>query len=146
MSFIQRNEVIQTLSADAPDEALAESVRLGRAERRFQNAEAHLRQGRTQLRRVQVVAVMDEEAMRPLSCDHFPELLERPVRGGMGGDVEVIDSAPAYFHDHEDVEDPKARRHGDEEIAGEKGLRMIANKGRPTLRREARSGPGSSGK
>ena len=70
----------------------------------------------------------------------FPELLERPVRRGMGGEVEVTDSARTHFHDHEDVQDSKARRHGDKEIAGEKGWRVIANKRRPTLRRGALSG------
>src|SRR2546429_2858189 len=43
-------------------------------------------QGRIELAGVNVVAVVDEEPVRFLSRDGLPELLERPVRGGMSGD------------------------------------------------------------
>ena len=36
-----------------------------------------------------------------------------------------------HFHDHEDVQDPKAGRHGDQEIAGEKGLGMVVKQTSP---------------
>jgi hypothetical protein len=38
----------------------------------------------------------------------------------MGGDVEMGDSARAYFHYHEDIQDAKAGRHGGKEITGSK--------------------------
>jgi len=41
VSLVQRNQEIQTLAADTSDEVFAESVRLGRVERRFQDAQAH---------------------------------------------------------------------------------------------------------
>jgi hypothetical protein len=36
---------------------------------------------------------VDEEAVRFLTGDDLAELLERPVRGGMSGDVAVSDPA-----------------------------------------------------
>src|SRR5215470_7487569 len=53
----------------------------------------------------------------------------------MGGDVELDDSARAHFHDYEDIQDAKAGRHHGEEITGQNGLCLIADKGHPTLRR-----------
>ena len=82
VSLVQRNQEIQTLAADTSDEAFAKSVRLGRVERRFQDAQAHRLQGRIELRGVNRVAVVDEEPVRFLSRDGLPELLERPVRCG----------------------------------------------------------------
>ena len=128
MSLIQRNQEIQTLPADASDKAFAESVRLGRVERRFQDAQAHRLQGRIELGGVNAVAVVDEEPVRFLSRDDLPELLERLVCAGMSRDVKVSDPARPHLHDHEDVEHPKARRHGDEEVVRQYGLSMVAVK------------------
>jgi len=75
---LERNQEIQTLAADSSDEAFAESVRLGRVERRFQDAKAHRLQGRIELAGVIVDAVVDEEPVRFLSRDGLPKLLERP--------------------------------------------------------------------
>ena len=134
VSLVQRNQEIQTLPADSSDEAFAESVRLGRVERRFQDAQAHRLQGRIELGGVNLVAGVDEEPIRFLARGGLPELLERPVRGGMIGDIEVSDPARSHFHDHEDVQHAKARCHTDEEITGQQALGMVANKRRPTLR------------
>ena len=43
--LVDRNQEIQTLAPDGSDQALAESVRLGRSKRRSQNAQAHRLQG-----------------------------------------------------------------------------------------------------
>jgi hypothetical protein len=64
-----RNQEIQTLASDGSDQAFAESVRLGRAERRFQDGQAHGLQSRIQLGGVNAVEVVDEEPVRFLSCD-----------------------------------------------------------------------------
>src|SRR6266545_3621621 len=117
VSLVDRNQEIQTLAADSSYQAFAESVRLGRAERRFQDAQAHRRQSRIQLGGVNAVAVVEEEAVRFLSRDDLPELRKSPLCGGMDGDVEMSDSARAHLHDHEHVQDAKADGHGDEEIA-----------------------------
>jgi hypothetical protein len=57
---------------------------------------------------------VDNEAVRLLTGDNLSELLGCPVRGGVSGDVEMSDSACSHFHDHEDVQQPKAGRRGDE--------------------------------
>src|SRR5271167_1703574 len=85
-------------------------------------------------------AVVNEESVGFLTGDDLPELLQGPLCGGMSGDVEVSDPASAHFHDHEDVQHPKSGRHGDEEIASQNALGMVADKGHPTLRRRAATG------
>ena len=45
MPFIERNDVVETLSTRRPDQALAERVRLRRADRCFQDAKIHRSQG-----------------------------------------------------------------------------------------------------
>jgi hypothetical protein len=89
VSLIQQNQEIQTLPADGSNKAFAESVRLRRAERRLQDAQAHRLHGRIELGGVNAVAIVDEEPVRFLTGDDRPELLERPVRGGMSGNVEL---------------------------------------------------------
>lgn len=63
--------------------------------------------------------------------------LQCPVRRGVRGDVELIDSARSHLHHHENVQHPKAGRHGHKKIASQNALCMVANKRPPTLRRRA---------
>jgi hypothetical protein len=79
VSLVDRNQEIQTLAADSSYQTFAESVRLGRSERSFQDAQAHRLQSRIQLGGVNAVAVVQEEAVRFLSRDDLPELLKSPL-------------------------------------------------------------------
>src|SRR6516165_9029134 len=78
VALIERNQEIQTLAPHASHQAFAESIRLGRSEGRFQNAQAHRLQGRVELGRVNAAAVVDEEPVGFLSRPDFAELL-KPV-------------------------------------------------------------------
>ena len=51
----------------------------------------------------------------------------------MLGDVAMQDPARSNFHHNEDVQDAKARRDGNEEVASGNGGRMIPNESGPTL-------------
>ena len=51
----------------------------------------------------------------------------------MGSNIKVDKSSRTYFHDDKHVEDPKAGRHSYKEIASQHGLRVIADKGDPSL-------------
>src|SRR6516165_505514 len=91
VSLIERDKEIQTLAPHASHQAFAESIRLGRSEGRFQNAQAHRLQGRVELGRVNAAAVVDEEPVGFLPRPDFAELLKRPARRGMSCDIEVGD-------------------------------------------------------
>jgi hypothetical protein len=64
-------------------DSFAESVRLWCSERSFQNVQAHLLQGRIELREVAFVAVVDEKPVRALTRGDLLELLKCPSRGGI---------------------------------------------------------------
>ena len=72
-------------------------------------------------------------------------LLERSVGRLMRGDVAVIDLPRSHFQNHEKIKNSERRRRGDEEVAGDDGLRVIAHEGHPALGREPATGPRSSG-
>ena len=63
----------------------------------------------------------------------LPELLNCPLSRRMRGDVEMENSPRRDLHRNKDVQDPEGRRHRDEEITGDDGLRMILNKRTPAL-------------
>jgi hypothetical protein len=51
----------------------------------------------------------------------------------MGGEIEMDKSSRTYFHDDKHIDDLKACHYGDKAIASEHGLRVIADKGHPSL-------------
>src|SRR6516165_9278529 len=100
VSLIHRNQEIQTLASDAAHEPFAECIRLRRSEWSFENAQVHRLQSQIELRRVDAVAVVDEESVRFLSSDDLAKLLKYPACRRMSRDVDVGDPACAYLHDH----------------------------------------------
>jgi len=70
-----------------------------------------------------------------IAWDCFAKLLQGPVRRWMCGDVAMHDAPCPDLHQEEHIESSKPGRHHDQEIAGEHGLGMIANKRPPVLRR-----------
>jgi hypothetical protein len=75
MPLSQRDEEIQALPTDRSDQAFANSIRLGRPERRPQYAHAHVSDGLIQFLREDAVPVVDEEAERMITGQCFPQLL-----------------------------------------------------------------------
>jgi len=74
-------------------------------------------------------------AMNFFTVPTLPEVLERPIRSRMSGDVDLGNPARSRLPDHEDVKYAKTGRHGDEEVAARNPLGMVADKRPPTLRR-----------
>lgn len=68
-----------------------------------------------------------------LLLDGFPELLQRPLRRGMRGDVGVLDASRAELHDEEDVEDSESNGDDGEEVCGEGRVGVVSDEGGPTL-------------
>jgi len=95
VALIQRNHEIQTFSADRPDQAFAERVRLRRPHRRLDDRQFHRRDRPIDTPGVNAVVVVDDVSMRPIARHHHPELLDRPFRRRMVGHVPVQDPARA---------------------------------------------------
>ena len=71
--------------------------------------------------------------MGRLGGDDRAELLDRPRRRRMLGDVPVKDSTRADLEDDEDVEDSETDRHRREEVTGDDRVRMVPDKRGPPL-------------
>ena len=65
--------------------------------------------------------------------ERFSQLLQRPLRTRVRGQVQVRQAAPAMLNNDEPVPDPERGRDGDEEIAGEDGRRVVLQARRPAL-------------
>ena len=120
--LVQRNQEVQTFAADCSYQPLAESVRLGSPEWRFQNPQVHCPQCRIEIGRINAVAIVNEEVLRLFAGNHFSELLKCPHCRGMISHIEVSNLSGSYFHDHKDIEDSKVGGHDDEKIAGQDRL------------------------
>ena len=90
VAFVERDQPVETLPADCPDQALAERVGLRRSHRRLQDSQPHRRHGTVDRRCIDRIAIVDQKAMRSLACDRGAELLDGPLGGRMGGDVQCV--------------------------------------------------------
>ena len=95
MPFVERNHPIETLAPCCPDEAFTMRVRLRRAHRRLQHLERHRPEGLVHSWREDAIAIMDEETIRAIQRQAIPELLDRPFRVGVVGQIPVHDATCA---------------------------------------------------
>src|SRR5215471_13095911 len=79
------------------------------------------------------IVIMDEEAVGMIARQRFPELLQRPLRGGMGRDVVEENPAGSDFHDHEGVESTECGGDHHEEVTGHDDFGMVTEEGQPAL-------------
>ena len=118
MALVERDQPVETLPTDRPDQALAERVGLRRSHGRLQNSQPHRRHGTVDRGGIDCIAIVDEKAMRSLARDRGAELLDGPLGGRMGSDVPVRDPARTDLQHDEDVQDSEAAGHRNEEVAG----------------------------
>ena len=103
--FAEDDDVIQTLAPDGADEALGEGV-LPRAVRRRQDfTDTHALQALAEHVTVDRVAVAEEVGRSRVVREGVHDLLGRPGRGGMLGDIEVEDAPPVVGEHDEDEQD-----------------------------------------
>ena len=93
MAFAEWDQEIQAFSPYRADQAFTESVGLRCSKRCLQNTNAKTLQCRVQVRGEDSIAVMDDEAVGMIEHQKFPELLGRPLGGGMLSNIAVQDPA-----------------------------------------------------
>jgi len=81
------------------------------------------------------VPIVEDEPVGVRHREDFPELLERPGRRGVRGDVDVDQPPAPHLQRHEDVQDPERRGHRDAAVTGDEGLGVIPDEGGPPLSR-----------
>ena len=133
MPFAERDQEIEALPPHGADEPLAESIRLRCPEWRLQYPQTHRFQARIEIRRVNAIAIMNEEVLCLFASHYLSELLKCPLRRGMRGHVEMGYPAGPYLQDDKDVEQAKTGSNAHEEVASQNTVSMVPDKGHPTL-------------
>ena len=80
-------------------------------------------------------SVTDQETVGMIARNRFAKLLQGPDRRWMRGDVAMHDAPCSDLHQEEHIKSSKPSGHHDQEIAGDDGLGVIADKRPPVLRR-----------
>ena len=111
MGLVHRDQPIETLPTYRADQSLAERVRLRRPRGRLQHMPSHRADRLIDRRRIDAVPIVEDEPVGRLRGDDRAELLDRPRRRRMRGDVPVQDPTRADLEDDEDVEDPETDGH-----------------------------------
>src|SRR5260370_15880145 len=137
MPFVQRNQEIEALPPHRTNQSFTESIRLRRSIRSPQDSYACRLQAGIEVMRINTVAVVEDESIRPLTRDDLAKLLERPGCRRVSGDIEVSNLARSYLQDDEDIEDSEASGHHNEEITGQYCLCVVSHKRHPALRRNS---------
>ena len=133
MTLAERNDPIQAFPADGSDQPLAKCIRLRRSSRRFQDADPETAHGAVRGSGKDRVAIVDQESVGMIESEELSELLDRPFGGRMLGHILMQDSARTDFNRDKYVNDPEGGGDGNKEVAGDNGLRVIPNEGRPAL-------------
>src|SRR5438034_7245852 len=76
---------------------------------------------------------MNDEAVRLLSRDTFPKLLQGRFSARMTGRIEMQNPAAADFYDDEHIDKPERCGDHNEEVTRDDRFRMIPHEGLPTL-------------
>jgi hypothetical protein len=84
MPFVEWNQEVQTLPPKAAAESLAHRVRFRSSHRRPQNPYTQIGKALVDFLGEDAVSIVDDESVRMIARQRFPELLERPLRCGMG--------------------------------------------------------------
>ena len=110
MAFVEGNQEVETLATKATAQPLAYRVRLRGSHRRPQNPHTQIGKALVDFLSKDAIAIVDDEAVRMVARQRFPELLQRPFRRGMGSDVLVENLTGFNLYDDEDVESTERRR------------------------------------
>jgi hypothetical protein len=77
--------------------------------------------------------VVKQEAMAVIAWKCFAQLVERPLGGGVLGDVEVENASRSDLHGDKYIQDTETGSNRDEEVAGHNSVGMVAHECGPTL-------------
>ena len=133
MFLVQRNHEIQTLPPYASHQTFAMGVRFWCSHGCVQHPQSKSLELLVHLSREDRVTVTDQETVRMITWDCFAKLLQGPGCRWMRGDVAMHDAPCPDLHQEEHIESSEPSGYHDQEIAGDDGLGVIADKRPPVL-------------
>ncbi len=98
-------------------------------ERSLEYSDSDISDCEIQLPGVSAVPVVNQGSIALFVANGLPKSRQGPSCAGIGSDIEVDKSSRGCFHGHKHIDDLKARRYGNREIASQHGLRVIAQEG-----------------
>ena len=125
MPLSKRDQEVQALPSDRPDQPLTDGVYRGRPHRRLEYPYTHCSHSLVQILGKDAVPVMDQKSVRMFLGQRLAELLERPFSSRMRRHIVMKDLAPAQFHDDEYIKETESGCEHYEEVTSDDGLGMI---------------------
>ena len=110
MRLGHREHPIQTLPANGADHPLADRVRFRARDGRAQHLDTQGSDRIVQVRREDAVTIVDQVLVAFGISDYLSQLVQRPARARVRGDVHVRQAARTVLDDDEHVQHPKRRR------------------------------------
>jgi hypothetical protein len=110
MRSIQRDKIIQTFATDRSNQAFSVSVGGRHANGRFEHVDALTFDFFIQAGRESLVSIVQEKLVILIAGKRFPQLLQRPVRGGVFGHVEVNETSGSDLDRNKYIKDTEACR------------------------------------
>ena len=131
LTFIQNEDVIQALAADAAEKSFTNGIGFGGTNRRSQHFDAA--GGTRKFRAVFAVIVADQKPRMSVEGGGFAKLLSHPSIAGRTRDRKMNYSARAQLDDEKDEHRAKPEVIGLEEITSPNLMGVIGKKSRPGL-------------
>ena len=134
MSFVHRDQAVQTVASHRANNPFANRIGHGRPHGRFEHAQPQIPDTLIHLFGENGIPVMDQDAVRVTGRNRFSELLHGPLGGGMRRHIDVKESAARMLNDHKHVENAKRRRDHHAEVTCHNAFGLVADERGPALR------------
>ena len=117
MGFSQRNQPVEALAANGPDEPFANRIRRRTSRRRFQYFDSEFRDRRVEVCGKNAIAIMQQVFVPLLQSNRITQLLQRPSRSRVRGDIAMNHASTAMLDDHEYIQLSQGYGDGEEKVS-----------------------------
>ena len=129
MRFCQGNQPIEALLADSPDDSFANRVCRWTLRRGFQYFDPEPHHGFVEVLGKNAIAIMQQVFVPFLQSNRLTQLLQRPSRSRVRGDIAMNQASTAMLDDDEYIQLSKGYGDREEKVTGNNPLGMQAKKG-----------------
>ena len=128
MRFIQGNQPIQALSANGADDAFTNRIGRRTLRRGLEYFDPEPHDGSVEMLGKNAVSIV-QQVFVPLQSNRLPQLLQRPSRRRVRGDITMNQASTVMLDDHEYIQLSKGDRDGEEKVTGNDPLGVQAQEG-----------------
>src|SRR5450631_2352721 len=129
MRFCQGNQPIEALATDSPDDSFANRVGRWTVRWGLQYFDPEPHNGFVEVLRKNAIPIMQQVFALLLQSNRFTQLLQRPNRSRVRGDIAMNQASTVMLDDHEYIQLSKSDGDGEEKVTGNDPLGVQAKKG-----------------